>query len=224
MTLDDVVRRMPRGTLGAVESIVGQIGRRVLVIGMAGAGKSTFSRALSGRTGLPVIHLDVHYWKPGWAKPSAGEWRDKQRALLAGPAWIADGNDPETLDLRLERAETVVLLETRWWICAGRAFLRGLRKPVGELPEGCNDSATRRLRDEWRLIGVVWRQRRSETEYARAIIAQHGKHVVLRVIGSKREAREFLSTMTSGDRGKGGPRLETRCPGPAFSSVPRARE
>lgn len=178
---------------GAVERVVGSIGSRILVIGTAGAGKSTFSRALSARTGLPVIHLDVHYWKPGWVKPSEDEWRDKQRGLLAGPAWIADGNDLETLDLRLERADTVVLLDTPWWICAGRAFLRGLRKPVGELPEGCHNSATRRLQDEWRLVWLVWRHRRSETEQARAIISRHGMHVTLRVIGSKREAREFLS-------------------------------
>jgi adenylate kinase family enzyme len=179
-----------------VESVVGTIGRRVLVIGMAGAGKSTFSRALSARTGLPVIHLDVHYWKPGWVKPSEREWREKQRGLLAGPAWIADGNDLETLDLRLERAETVVLLETPWWVCAGRAFLRGLRKPVGEMPEGCDDSVTRRLRDEWRLIAVVWRHRHSEAEQARGMISQHGSHIALRVIGSRRAAQEFLSTLT----------------------------
>jgi adenylate kinase family enzyme len=179
-----------------VEGVVESIGCRILVIGMAGAGKSMFSRALSARTGLPVIHLDSHYWKPGWVKPSEDEWREKQRGLLAGSAWIADGNDLETLDLRLERAETVVLLDTPWWTCAGRAFLRGLRKPVGEMPEGCDDSATRRLRDEWRLIGAVWRHRRSETEQARATIAQHGRHVELRVIRSKRAAQEFLSALT----------------------------
>jgi adenylate kinase family enzyme len=181
---------------GSVEGVLGSIGSRVLVIGMAGAGKSTFSRALAAKTGLPVIHLDFHYWKPGWVKPSEDEWRVKQRVLLAGPAWIADGNDLETLDLRLEQAETVVLLDTPWWICAGRAFLRGLRKPVGEMPEGCDDSATRRLQDEWRLIWLVWRHRRSETEQARAMISQSGTHVALRVIGSKRAAQEFLSTLT----------------------------
>ena len=172
------------------------IGSRVLVIGMAGAGKSTLSRALSARTGLPVIHLDRHYWKPGWVKPSEDEWRDEQRRLLSGSAWIADGNDPETLDLRLERADTVVLLETHWWICAGRAFLRGLRKPVGEMPEGCDDSPLRRLRDEWRLVGIIWRHRRSEAEHARAMISRHGRHVVVYAIQSKRESRGFLNTVT----------------------------
>lgn len=174
---------------------VGAIGSRVLVIGMAGAGKSTFSRALAARTGLPLIHLDVHYWKPGWIKPSESEWRDKQRDLLSGRTWIADGNDPESLDLRLGRADTVVLLETPWWVCARRAFFRGLRKPAGEMPEGCRDSAIRRLRDEWRLVGTIVRHRRSEADHARATISQHGSHVALYRIGSKREARAFLSAL-----------------------------
>jgi adenylate kinase family enzyme len=173
----------------------GTIGRRVLVIGMAGSGKSTFSRTLSARTGLPVIHLDYHYWKPGWVKPSEEEWRKKQRSLLAGDAWIADGNDRPGLELRLERADTIVVLDTPWWTCAGRAFVRGLRKPVGTMPEGCDDSARRRLRDEWRLVGVIWRHRRSEPDEARAIVSQHGQHAALHVLASKRAAREFLSDL-----------------------------
>ena len=169
----------------------GLIGRHVVVIGLAGSGKSTFSRALAARTGLPVIHLDVHYWKPGWVKPSDAEWREKQLGLLAGDAWIADGNDEEGLDVRLQRGDTVVLLDTPWWICAGRAFVRGVRKPVGELPEGCDDSLTRRLRDEWRLAWLIWRNRRSEPDRARALISEHGRHATLYVLRSRRAAREF---------------------------------
>lgn len=173
----------------------GPIGRRVLVLGLAGAGKSTFSRALWARTGLPVIHLDVHYWKPGWARPSDEEWRRTQRELLAGDAWIADGNYYDTLDLQLPRADTVVILETRWWICARRAFVRGLRKPAGQMPAGCEDSAMRRLRDEWGIVGRNWRRRRSEPARARALVAEHGSHTTLHVLDSKRAADEFLSNL-----------------------------
>ena len=172
------------------------IGRRVLVLGMAGAGKSTFSRALSAKTGLPVIHLDVHYWKPRWVKPSETEWREKQRTLLADSAWIADGNYHESLDLQLERADTVVILETAWWLCAGRAFKRGLRKPEGELPPGCQDSRLRRLRDEWWIVGRVWRGRRSEPEQARALVAEHGSHTALHVLRSKEDVQEFLDGLS----------------------------
>ena len=168
------------------------IGRRVLVTGMAGSGKSTFSRSLAAKTGLPVIHLDLYFWKPGWTAPSELDWREQQSGLLAGESWIADGNYHETLDLRLERADTVVLLDTPWWVGAGRALVRGLRKPVGEIPEGCDDSPWRRLRDEWRLAIVIWRNRRSEPEREREIISRHGRHAVLHTLGSKRAVEDFL--------------------------------
>ena len=172
------------------------IGRRVVVTGMAGAGKSTFAKQLAAKTGLPVIHLDVHFWKPGWVAPSDSEWRDVQSKLLASDAWIADGNYHETLDLRLERADTVVYLDTPWWLCAVRAFMRGLRRPKGnQLPDGCEESGWRRLRDEWWLVWRVWLGRRSERERDLATVARHGSHVALHVLRSKRAARQFLDNV-----------------------------
>jgi adenylate kinase family enzyme len=171
------------------------IGRRVLVDGMMGSGKSTFARALAARTGLPVIHLDLHYWKPGWVPPTDDEWRERQRTLVAGEAWIIDGNYNETLSLRLERAETVVYLDTPWWLCASRAFARGLRTPGGEMPEGCEDSRNRRLRDEWGGVGRIWRRRRSDPECARSKLLEQGTHTTAYVLRSRREAREFLDAV-----------------------------
>jgi adenylate kinase family enzyme len=171
------------------------MGRRVLVTGLAGSGKSTFSRSLAARTGLPVIHLDLHFWKPGWVAPSEDEWREKQRRVLAGDAWIADGNYHETLDLRLERADTIVVLNTPWPLCAGRAVLRGMARSVGEMPHGCEDSAWRRLRDEWPLAVRIWRKRRSEPARERDMISQHGQDATLYVLRSKRAANEFLSRL-----------------------------
>jgi adenylate kinase family enzyme len=166
-----------------------------VVTGMAGAGKSTFSRALSAKTGLPVIHLDVYFWEPGWVEPSEDEWRERQRGLLAGDDWIADGNYHATLDLRLERADTVVFLDTPWWVCARRALLRGLRKrPAGfQLPNGCDESAWRRLREEWSLVWRIWRVRRSEREREFSILARSGNEVALYILRTNREARDFLS-------------------------------
>jgi adenylate kinase family enzyme len=173
------------------------LGRRVIVTGMAGSGKSTFSLALAAKTGLPVIHLDLHFWKPGWVAPSQTEWREKQCGVLAGDAWIAEGNYHETLDLRLQRADTVVFLDLPWWLCAGRAFLRGFRMP-GELPAGCDYSAWLRLRDEWRLAALIWRGRRSEPEREREVIARHGQRAALHVLRSRRAVREFLDGLGAG--------------------------
>jgi adenylate kinase family enzyme len=174
-----------------MNNVAAEPGRRIVVTGMAGSGKSTLSRALAAKSGLPLIHLDLQFWKAGWTEPSEAEWREKQRRLLAGDAWIADGNYPQTLDLRLERADTVVFLATPWWRCAGRAFLRGFRMP-DKLPQGCQYTAWQRLRDEWRLIPVIWRNRRTEPEAERAIIARQGQHATRHVLKSKRAIREFL--------------------------------
>ena len=173
------------------------VGRRVIVTGLAGSGKSTFSLALAAKTGLPVIHLDLHFWKPGWVEPLDTEWREKQSAVLAGDAWIADGNYHETLDLRLERADTVVFLDLPWWRCSGRALLRGFRMP-NELPQGCEYTAWQRLRDEWRLAVRVWQNRHSDTEQEHRIIAEHGQHVALHVLRSKRSVSEFLDRLDPG--------------------------
>ena len=170
------------------------LGRRVIVTGLAGSGKSTFSLALAAKTGLPVIHLDLAFWKPGWVEPSETEWREKQRVVLAGDEWIADGNYHETLDLRLERADTVVFLDMPWWRCSGRALLRGFRIP-SELPEGCEYSAWQRLRDEWRLAIRIWGKNRSQPEIERWIIAQHGQHVALHTLRSKQEVEDFLDAL-----------------------------
>ncbi len=171
------------------------VGRRALVSGLAGAGKSTFSRALSAKTGLPVVHLDVHFWKPGWVEPSEEEWREKQCDLITGDEWILDGNYHATLDLRLERADTVVYLDTPWWVCVRRAIVRGVRtRPAGfQLPYGCDESPFRRFHDEWSLIWRIWRARKSERELESRILSRQGNHVTLYVLRSKRAVRDFLS-------------------------------
>jgi hypothetical protein len=48
------------------------------------------------------------------------------------------------------------------------------------------------LRDEWRLAGRIWRKRHAEPEREREIISQHGPHLAVHVLGSKRAVSDFL--------------------------------
>jgi adenylate kinase family enzyme len=172
------------------------VGSRVVVTGMAGAGKSTFSRALSAKTGLPVIHFDLHRWNPGWVLKPEDEFREKQRALIAGKEWIVDSND--AVDLVFERADTVVLLDTPWWICARRAFVRGLRRPRGsQLPEGCDESTWQRLQDEWWLVWRIWRGRRAERERELAKASQYREQKAVHILRSTQAARELIDRAAS---------------------------
>ncbi len=183
--------RVPVSDTDGVEHAQTAVGRHVVVTGLAGSGKSTFALALAARTGLPVLHLDLHFWQPGWVAPSESAWRDIQRGVLAGDAWIADGNYKETLDLRLELADTVVVLDLPWWRCSGRALRRGFRMP-DELPSGCTYSRWQRWRDEWQLAVRIWRGRRDEPQHERQVIAAHGQHATVHVLRSTKAVQTLL--------------------------------
>ena len=89
--------------------------RKVLVIGSGGAGKSTFASKLSKRTGLPLIHLDSLYWRPGWIETSTAEWDQTIEHLLGRDTWIMDGNYGRTLERRLAACDTVIFLDLPLW-------------------------------------------------------------------------------------------------------------
>ena len=85
--------------------------KKVLVIGICGAGKSTLIQILSKKFDLPIIHLDQHYWKDGWVEPSKEEWNQKLNSLLNNEKWVMDGNYSSSFDIRFPAADTLIYLD-----------------------------------------------------------------------------------------------------------------
>lgn len=115
---------------------------RVLVLGCCGAGKSTLAKHLHQNTGLPAIHLDQYYWKPGWKATSEEEWNARVKSLAEGDRWIIDGNYVSSLQPRLDRADTIVYLQYSTFRCLYRVIkrivsYRGTVRP--DMPEGCDE-------------------------------------------------------------------------------------
>jgi len=122
--------------------------RRVLVIGSSGSGKTTLATRLAEKFSLPLVFLDVHYWRPGWKPPDAAAWRQRVGMLVDNPEWVMDGNFSETFDLRMPRADTLVWLDFPRAICLRRVLMRtilyyGRRRP--DLPEGCPEQFDAKL-------------------------------------------------------------------------------
>jgi adenylate kinase family enzyme len=165
---------------------------RVVVIGMAGAGKSTFSRQLAAKTGLPLIHLDLHSWGPGWVRVPHDELIEIQRQLLAGQRWIVDSNDVDE-DLLVAHADTLVVITTQWWVRSWRAFRRGLRRPAEtQLPEGCEESLSQRIGDEWGIAWRNWSDRKTVPENDRRLAKRCADLLDVHVLRSKQELVDFL--------------------------------
>ncbi|MFC3768213.1 DNA topology modulation protein [Paenibacillus sp. GCM10012303] len=116
--------------------------KRVIVIGCAGSGKSTFSRQVGERTGLPVVHLDAYYWKPGWIATEAESFDRELQRMMQTDSWIMDGNYSRTLDTRLDRADTVFLFDFPRYLCLYRVIKRRVQyhgRSRADMGEGCQE-------------------------------------------------------------------------------------
>ncbi|MHA2135100.1 MAG: AAA family ATPase [Candidatus Thorarchaeota archaeon] len=114
--------------------------KRVLVLGNAGSGKSSFAEKLAEKLGIPCIHLDSHFWNPDWTPTPKEEWPDVVRRLIDGDEWVMDGNYSNTLDERMQRADTAIYLRVRRPVAIWRIIKRRIAnhgKVRAELPEGC---------------------------------------------------------------------------------------
>lgn len=103
---------------------------KVIVIGCPGAGKSTFSRILRDRTGLPLYYLDMIWHRPDKTTVSKDAFDASLAEILCRDHWIIDGNYIRTLETRLKACDTVFLLDFPVEVC-----LEGAASRVGTVRE-----------------------------------------------------------------------------------------
>lgn len=107
--------------------------KRIIVIGCPGSGKSTFSRALRDKTGLPLFHLDMMYWNEDRTTVEKSVFLERLGSAMEQDEWIIDGNYASTIELRLEMCDTVIFLDYPLELCLeGVSARRG--KPRGDMP------------------------------------------------------------------------------------------
>ena len=78
--------------------------RRIVVVGCPGGGKTSLALKLGRKLALPVVHLDVLYWRPGWKACDKASFRVRVAEAIRGDGWVVDGSFSElALDLTLAR-------------------------------------------------------------------------------------------------------------------------
>ena len=127
--------------------------RRVMIVGCGGAGKSTLARALGEALELPVVHLDRHFWYPGWGGTPRLEFRERVRELAGREGWVMDGNYSSTMDIRFSAADTAVFLDYSRWTCLWRILKRRVLY-ASRLRPDMNPKCPERLTEEF--VRHVW--------------------------------------------------------------------
>ena len=166
--------------------------KRVAVVGSAGAGKTKFARELARRTGLPVVHLDHLYWRPGWAETPGDEWREVQDEQLTTDEWIVDGNYASTFDIRFQRADTIIVLAPSKWRCLSRVLKRTLANhgrsvQAPECPE----------RIDLKFWKWVWRYQKDSRPILDVAIREHGAASKVVELRTSRDVAHFLESVSS---------------------------
>jgi adenylate kinase family enzyme len=153
---------------------------RVIVLGCAGSGKSTFGRRLSERTAAPLIDLDAL-----WRRDENHErFRETLIHLHAADSWISDGNfSAATFDIRMPRADLVVWLDRPRAVCAWRAITRVLTP--GE--------AHHRPKDLGKVLTFIRHFDRKNRPLIEAERLKHGPRVPVVHLTSDADADSFIA-------------------------------
>jgi adenylate kinase family enzyme len=166
--------------------------QRILVLGSGGSGKSTLARQLGDRLGLPVVHLDIHYWSYGWKPTPEGEWQQRVQQLAQGERWVMDGNFSGSLGIRLARCDAAVFLDVSRWVCVRSVLARWLRYRFAQrpdLPEGCPEKL------DLDFLGWVWNFPERSRPKVLAELERAGRGVEVLHLTQRAQAVELLSAL-----------------------------
>ncbi len=146
--------------------------KRIAIVGTSCAGKTTFSKSLSARTGIPHVQLDELHCGPHWTARPKLEFRSDIDSATNASSCIVDGNYKPVRDLAWGRADTIVFLNYSFARVFGRAVYRTLSRCITreELYSGnCESFAKSFLSRDSILLWVIQTHGRHRCEYPRQL-------------------------------------------------------
>lgn len=134
---------------------------KLLIFGIPGSGKTTFSNRVSMKTGIPVFHIDRHLFEPGrgWQKRPQEDFLSDVRQCLRKDRWIIEGTGMRSLEMRYKEADLAIFCALPLQICTYRVYRRALMGWVKkEKRPDCPEDHGHRVSKE--LIRYMWNFRK----------------------------------------------------------------
>jgi hypothetical protein len=168
--------------------------RRIIVVGSQGSGKTSFALKLGRKLGLPVVHLDVLYGRPGWkafrqGKLSLARCRAQSRATVGSSTAASRGS----LSISLWRGPIP-------WSSSTGPGGRASGASLGALPlivTGCGPTCLRgALKFDWNLLREAWRYNAERRPAVEAERLMHGAEVPAVHLNNDREIDHFVHAIS----------------------------
>lgn len=166
------------------------MGRRIVVIGNAGGGKSRLAEGLTHSTGIPLYRLDAIQWNPGWVQTPEAEFRHKHDELAEREEWILDGVASwDSIVYRIERCDTIVYVDlplwNHYWWAAKRQF-QCLFRPRPNFVPDCP-----MLPMTGALVRMMWWIHKALRPNLKELIEAQRDDKCLYVLRSRKEVNQF---------------------------------
>ena len=102
-------------------------GKRIIILGCPGSGKTAFANKLHGLTGIPLIHLDSIWWKADRTHISRDEFDKRLAIAISGPEWLIEGDYSRTYEVRIRACDVIVFLDFEEEEC-----MKGITERIGK--------------------------------------------------------------------------------------------
>lgn len=158
--------------------------KKVIVIGCPGSGKSTISRELHNKTGIPLYHLDMMYWNADKTTVEKSVFLERLSVVLEKDEWIIDGNYGSTMELRMAACDTVFFLDYPLDVC-----LDGIRNRRGK---SRSDMPWIETEEDEEFIEFIRNYNKQQKPKVLELLEKYGdKNIV--IFKSREEADAFLN-------------------------------
>lgn len=168
--------------------------KRIVILGSGGSGKTTLANYINRKINLPIVYLDKEYWLPNWERPLQDDWNEKLTNLVKNDEWVMDGNYIDSLDIRLDRADLVIMLDIKQSICLAGIFFRtlfGIFFRRKDLSDGCKDKF-----DQNYVEFVSWVKQFKNVYFVQLVnLCLKYPNIDLKLFTKRRSARKFVKRM-----------------------------
>ncbi|MXQ06226.1 AAA family ATPase [Alphaproteobacteria bacterium GH1-50] len=167
---------------------------RVSVVGISGAGKSTFSQELARQLDLKYVSLDRDMlWLPGWTMRDRAEQRALHDAFVAENRWVIDGTTIGLMRTRLPRSDLLIWLRVPrhralWGVA--RRVAKGYGRVRPDMADGCPEQIP-----DFEFLRWIWTFERKQSPRLLAAIEQYCNDLPVLVLRSHREIEALLGKL-----------------------------
>lgn len=168
--------------------------QKIIVIGNAGSGKTTFSKALAEKLNLSLVHLDKIFWCGKWHHISRENFDKILEEELQKDSWIIDGNFNRTLPRRLKECDTVFYFDLPTISClwgSTKRVIQNYGKTRDDMGGYCPEYFDKH---KWELyLSILKFNKQNRERYYKMLSEEKDKKII--IFKNKNDIRKFLKTL-----------------------------